>query len=268
MPSSPDLTSLASVKTWLTISGNTDDGLLAALITAASQAALDYIGRPWLGVTTYTEDYTTYQYSSLTLRQYPVQSVTAIYLDNAVVSNVAAGFPPSSGFLLEPANMNRPQKITLFGFMFPIGDYGTRVTYTAGYAVSGEAQTISAANSNAVTVNQVWFSDLGVTFAASGLSLTLVTGTPAAGQYSVANGVYTFAAADTGKGVLISYSAPPAPVEMAVKEMVGEAYRRRERIGQTQRTHPGNGGSVSTPFIDLTPTAKMMLSSYRRAMPV
>lgn len=49
--------------------------------------------------------------------------------------------------------------------------------------------------------------DLGVVFSATGVQLTRVATAPAAGQYSVnvATGVYTFAAADTTKGVLISY---------------------------------------------------------------
>lgn len=49
--------------------------------------------------------------------------------------------------------------------------------------------------------------DLGVIFTATGVQLTRVASAPAAGQYSVntATGVYTFASADTGKVVGISY---------------------------------------------------------------
>lgn len=46
--------------------------------------------------------------------------------------------------------------------------------------------------------------DLGVTDT-SGNPLTRVASAPAAGQYSVSAGVYTFAAADTGKAILYSY---------------------------------------------------------------
>ncbi len=48
--------------------------------------------------------------------------------------------------------------------------------------------------------------DAGVLYAAAGLPLTKVESSPAAGQYSVAAGVYTFAAADEGKAVLITYT--------------------------------------------------------------
>ena len=48
--------------------------------------------------------------------------------------------------------------------------------------------------------------DLGVVFATTGLPLAKVPSAPATGQYSVAAGVYTFAAADTTKAVLITYA--------------------------------------------------------------
>lgn len=49
--------------------------------------------------------------------------------------------------------------------------------------------------------------DLGVMFDATGVQLTRVASAPAVNQYSVntGTGVYTFAAADTGKAVRISY---------------------------------------------------------------
>lgn len=47
--------------------------------------------------------------------------------------------------------------------------------------------------------------DLGVMFSVSGTQLVRVASAPATGQYSVAAGVYTFAAADKGLSVSISY---------------------------------------------------------------
>lgn len=59
----------------------------------------------------------------------------------------------------------------------------------------------------AITVaNSAQFaSDLGVIDRATGSLMQRVASAPATGQYMVAAGVYTFAAADTGKSVLISY---------------------------------------------------------------
>lgn len=49
-----------------------------------------------------------------------------------------------------------------------------------------------------------WSADLGVRDA-NGLPMTRVASAPATGQYSVSAGAYTFAAADAGKTVFISY---------------------------------------------------------------
>lgn len=70
-----------------------------------------------------------------------------------------------------------------------------------------EPGSIPAISTYTVTVVQsaTWATDLGVKFASNGNPLTRVASAPATGQYSVAAGVYTFAAADQGKAVLITY---------------------------------------------------------------
>ena len=76
-----------------------------------------------------------------------------------------------------------------------------------------QAGTIPATPFQLTVTNSANFKqDWGVTFVATGVPLTKVTGTPAAGQYSEAAGVYTFAAADTGSAVLISYTWTNASV--------------------------------------------------------
>lgn len=71
-----------------------------------------------------------------------------------------------------------------------------------------EAANVPAATPFTVTVaNAATFvTDFGVRDATTGAQLQAVASAPATGEYSVANGVYTFAAADEGKAVLISYS--------------------------------------------------------------
>ncbi len=84
------------------------------------------------------------------------------------------------------------------------------ITPSAGQLATSfaEAASVPATSPYTVTVvNEATFAnDAGVVYAASGLPLTKVASSPAAGQYSVANGVYTFAAADEGKAVLLTYS--------------------------------------------------------------
>jgi hypothetical protein len=72
----------------------------------------------------------------------------------------------------------------------------------------GEAGTIPAVSTYTITVanSANWTVDQGVIYAATGLPLKRVASAPAIGQYSVAAGVYTFAAADASKAVLLSYN--------------------------------------------------------------
>lgn len=70
-----------------------------------------------------------------------------------------------------------------------------------------EAASIPASTPYTVTVanSAHWTVDLGVALASDGTVFTRVASSPAAGQYTVAAGVYTFAAADANKNVVISY---------------------------------------------------------------
>lgn len=75
-----------------------------------------------------------------------------------------------------------------------------------------EAHTIPASTPWQVTVtNSTSFTeDLGVNYATTGQPFVKVASSPAAGQYSVAAGVYTFATADASAAVLISYGYTPS----------------------------------------------------------
>jgi hypothetical protein len=72
----------------------------------------------------------------------------------------------------------------------------------------GEPQIIPSATPFTVTVanSAKFIADYGVAYQSNGLQLVRVTANPTVGQYSVSAGVYSFAAADAGAEVLISYS--------------------------------------------------------------
>jgi hypothetical protein len=74
----------------------------------------------------------------------------------------------------------------------------------AGAIPTSVAYTVTVANSTGFKT------DLGVKYAATGLPFVCVASAPTVGQYTVAAGVYTFAAADEGANVLISYTYTPA----------------------------------------------------------
>lgn len=74
-----------------------------------------------------------------------------------------------------------------------------------------------------------------------------------------------------GAPVVVDYTAgyavvPPA-VQQAVNELAGEAFRRRERIGQTSRTL---GGQETVAFLttDMNAAIKSMLAPYQSVVPV
>ena len=84
------------------------------------------------------------------------------------------------------------------------------VTPAAGQVATSfaEADTVAAVTPFTVTVaNAATFvADAGVLYATTGLPLTLVASAPAAGQYSVLAGIYTFNSGDAGKAVLVNYT--------------------------------------------------------------
>lgn len=85
----------------------------------------------------------------------------------------------------------------------------TLVTSGLPVIANGEAAIVPSSTPFTVVVANAasFLSDWGVINAATGIPLTRVESSPATGQYSVveATGTYTFAEADAGKALLISY---------------------------------------------------------------
>jgi len=85
----------------------------------------------------------------------------------------------------------------LFGGTFVAGQTSLKITDPTAIPVSPFTITPVIPDSG------TYDTDLGVTNAATGVPLTLVTGTPAAGQYSHTLGVYTFSSADHSAAVSV-----------------------------------------------------------------
>ena len=99
---------------------------------------------------------------------------------------------------------------------------GNQLTATSETdAIPGTPFQVTVANS------ATFVDDLGVVYAATGARLTRVTSAPTTGQYSVSDGVYTFASADTGLSVTISYSytlsATTGYQEVVSNSLMGQA---------------------------------------------
>jgi hypothetical protein len=232
-----DLAVLADVKTWLSGSsgiGTSDDALLARLITDVSGAIAAYLGRPSLTPHAFAERLDGDGKTRLYLRHYPVLAITSLVIGH---QSVAAAVPAvgaalcENGYLLEPWDglpPGRLQALDVFGTAFHKGRQNVAVSYSAGYAVTGEAVTVPAApgpySVAAAAPFGPWASDGGVTYA-NGASLLMVAGNPSAGEYAVGGGVYAFAAADADAGLLISYGFVPAAINNACIEWTAERYR-------------------------------------------
>ena len=103
----------------------------------------------------------------------------------------------------------------------------------------GEATSVPASSpyTYSTTFHTTFVADQGVVYAASGLPLKQVASGPATGQYSVAGGVYTFAAGDAGAAVLISYTytvaasgesiAVASQLDRPVDHVLGQSVRFR-----------------------------------------
>jgi len=87
--------------------------------------------------------------------------------------------------------------------------FGAQVSAGARLISKDQAGVVPAAVTYTITPTPpgsgTWQDDLGVFLADDGTALTLASGTPASGEYSVASGTYTFNAAQAGENVKISY---------------------------------------------------------------
>jgi hypothetical protein len=278
MSSPLDLTSLPAVKAWLNIPTTGSDALLATLITAASRLIYSNLGRASLLPRSFTERYDGAGTKRMYLRNWPVLSISSM---SVYGRNVPLGEPPGqnsamAGFVIDPWDgtpPGQPQAIDVFGdflyagFQYSRGRQDVAITYAAGYQVTAEPWTVPASPYMVTPLAPYgpFASDQGVTYAATGIALTPTTGTPAKGQYVVANGAYTFAAADAGAAVLINYGFIPADVSQVATELVGERFVYRDRIGVNSKSLGGQE-TISYAQQAMSKTQNLMLQPYRAVM--
>jgi hypothetical protein len=267
-----DLANLAALKAWLGLPAapSASDATLAALVTAASRAILSALSRPGLLPQDYTE-LRDGDRRTLMLRHWPVLGVNAVTWNGIAVPQLAAGAVTAAfGYVLRPGDLappGAPQALDLFGVALSHRRVHVVIDYQAGYAVVGETQAVPAAAATrqlaALAPYGPWASDLGVTYAQSGEALTTVAGEPSAGQYAVSAGVYSFAAADAGASVSLSYGYVPQDLAQAALELAAERFRAAEHIGVRSKSL---GGQETIAF-DAAPISAPVLAliqPYRR----
>ncbi len=273
MASRFDLVSLTTLKNWLGITGTDDDVLLARLITQISRAIYNVIDRPAILPSAYTETYDGGDEVSIMLRQWPVTGVTSCIVDGVAIPPsppLVAGASAQIGYVLDSSDAappGAPQRLSLRGFLFTCGVQNVTISYGAGYQITNESAVIPTSPPYSVSAQAPygdWASDGGVTFL-NGVPLIAVTGTPAGGQYTVGNGVYTFAQQNAGSAVLLTYGYVPADLASCCMDWAAERYAYRSRIGQHSKSL---GGQETIAFIvkDIPDFVVTALSPYRRVV--
>ena len=257
-----DLTNLANTKSWLTVSTTTDDALLNRLISAASQYIQSWLNRSFAAAQQ-TEVRNGTGTSMMVFGDYPVVAVSSVVINGTSVPKSPDGV--QAGYMFDA------RSLYLIGYSFPMALQNVSLTYTYGYQKI-EPVTIPATpvyNIAAAALSLPWALDGGVAYA-SGAALVKVASNPAAGQYSctAVSGVwsYTFAAADAGAAIMITYSYTPAEIEQACIELVSLRYRERSRIGENSKSIGGE--VVSYNVKDMPDSVKTILGNYKRVISV
>lgn len=123
-----DLTTLANVKSWLTIATTTDDAILTRMVTSVSNYIQSWLNRSF-AVATYTDIHngsgTGYQ---LALHEYPIISVSSVTISGNII--------PASPDGIQPGYMFDARGIYFNGYQLTKGLQNVRITYSAGYAVT------------------------------------------------------------------------------------------------------------------------------------
>lgn len=262
------LTTLAQVKDYLGITDGNSDGFLDRLILSASQFVLTWIDRDSFGLLQYTQNFRGNGKSSVLLRAWPAVSVASVGVAGSAIAASTIGNygNPGSGYVLSDVRFG-PQSLDLYGYSFWQGA-PSQVIYTAGFRTSQTSNIPADPGPFTITPAEggQWIGDIGVTIA--GTDAIKVDANPNTGEYTVdVSGVYTFAAADAGKEAVMTYDYVPFDVSFAVTELIGEWYKRKDRIGILSKTL---GGQETVTFSqkDMSDSIRSTLQPYANVVPM
>jgi hypothetical protein len=253
--SSYDLVTLAVAKDELSLSTNdtSNDVWLAGAITQSSKAIAKFCnGRIFVpeGVSEYFDvrrdcfgtPIRTFS-PSLQLSRRPLISVTSV--TQYPVGNPSVTLVADTDFRVdaERGSLNRLNSNT--GLLKGWEEQPLLVNYLAGFGdLSTETYVIAGTPPQATVAQALNYNWTQSVFYTGGAALAQVNSNPAAGQYSVGAGVFTFNTSDVGKSVTISYAFNQIPDDLvdACLRLVTQRFHGRGRDPmQMERTTPGMG---------------------------
>jgi hypothetical protein len=260
-----DLTTLDHVTEWLNAGGNTpypagDNALLQRLITSCSRWVESYLSRS-ISPADRVETYNGTGTQILFLRNRPVVSVSSVVLNNTTIAK--ASQPLATGW------MNDDTRVYVNGYLFTSNFQNVTVSYVSGYQTSDVLMIATPLSVSSFP--HPWNADRGVVM--NGAIMLKVTSAPASGQYALipnaSTGVYeyVFNAADVGQLATFTYGFTPEDIEQVIIETVGERFKTRTRIGQSN-VNLGNGQVITFSLKDFNDASKTCLNQYINTVPV
>jgi len=249
-----DLTDLSTAKDELAIGANNtaDDGWLRRAITQVSRAVMSYTKR------TFAPEFVSDAFSvdprastsralgstTLQLTRWPLIDVVSVIqtLSSGLTQTLAEG----ADFTADPAAGTLTRTDATTGMSMIWEALPVTVGYVAGYgAAAAETHAVPGVAPYEVTVTQsaAFSCDQSVAYA-NGTLLELVSSSPAAGQYAVAAGAYTFNAADAGRSLSFAYATKTVPddlVDIALRLITARFRAKGRDPSLVQRETPGVG---------------------------
>lgn len=268
------LTTLAAVKDWLGIQTDNSDAQLVRLIDAASQFVLGWLNRDSFKATSYKQNFRGNGKQTMLLRNWPILEITAVGIGGIAIpaSSDPVNGLPGAGYMVSDAR-NAPQSLELFGYAYSLGA-PSQVEYVAGFRTTQTTTVPAVADGETYAVitpsnGGPWSADLGVLLDGNPAVLS-TTGEPDVGEYYVDEwGNYLFNTADSDKTALLAYDYTPWAVSQAVTELIGEWYKRKDRIGVLSKTLSGGvGETITFNNKDMNDSIRGCLQIYQNVVPV
>lgn len=256
-----DLIRLTDVKTWLGLDNSNSDALLRLLIGQVSAGIQNYTSRQSFVPTDYTELLRTGMTNKVQLRQWPVISVSSVSVNGQSIP-ASSGYN-NAGWYLSDMDVGSSDQMhsLIFRNMYFMSGGEVEISYRAGYQME-ETVTVPAVSPYTVTATEYWMTSEAV-LNSGGAAMVKVATSPASGQFSVVDGVYTFNAAQSGQTVTLRYGYLPRDLAQCAMHWVSEIYKYRERIGYSSKSL---GGQETVSFIvkDMPDLVTLALNPYRR----